>query len=279
MNVSPPQPTVKKRQSLMSLPRTDVLQFDPTKPGQTSDGAALVPPPKKRWSMMGRKLPGALPPDVPSITSSQGKPKSPTMSHSTSLDSLRLETGPGRTNADRPLAQGDSSNSSSSTSPGNGSPPTTAGVISYRAFCFKFSLEWAQHFEKPPGFFSPNPIQPQGITGPLKHNSSAVGLRWTAERRLIPPRLPAPAQNLLGTKIPGLNKEVLPCDPAAGVAGVAKTEKLKRAKYSGRALAEWMLVVCECNNFVERRRAEGVPNLKCVEVPTLGVEGFRKFGG
>jgi hypothetical protein len=38
------------------------------------------------------------------------------------------------------------------------------------------------------------------------------------------------------------------------------------------------MVVAECNNFVERRRSEGVPGLKWVEVPTLGVEGFRKFG-
>jgi hypothetical protein len=49
------------------------------------------------------------------------------------------------------------------------------------------------------------------------------------------------------------------------------------AKYAGRALAEWALVVKECNNFVERRKAEGVPSLKLMEVPTLGVESFRKY--
>lgn len=54
--------------------------------------------------------------------------------------------------------------------------------------------------------------------------------------------------------------------------------RAERAKYAGRALAEWALIVAECNNFVERRRAEGVPNLKLVEIPTLGVEGFRRFG-
>ncbi|ORY60169.1 uncharacterized protein BCR38DRAFT_350294 [Pseudomassariella vexata] len=50
------------------------------------------------------------------------------------------------------------------------------------------------------------------------------------------------------------------------------------AKYAGRALAEWGLVVCECNSFVDRRRDEGVPGLSEVEVPILGVEGFRKMG-
>jgi hypothetical protein len=50
------------------------------------------------------------------------------------------------------------------------------------------------------------------------------------------------------------------------------------ARYAGRALAEWGGIVGECNNFVERRRGEGVPGLRLVEVPTLGVEGFRRFG-
>ncbi|OTA99782.1 hypothetical protein M426DRAFT_67166 [Hypoxylon sp. CI-4A] len=48
-------------------------------------------------------------------------------------------------------------------------------------------------------------------------------------------------------------------------------------KYAGRALAEWSLVVAECNSFVDRRREEGVQGLADVEVPTLGVEGFRKL--
>lgn len=48
------------------------------------------------------------------------------------------------------------------------------------------------------------------------------------------------------------------------------------AKYSGRALAEWGLVVAECNSFIDRRREEGVLCLSDVEVPSLEVEGFRK---
>lgn len=49
-------------------------------------------------------------------------------------------------------------------------------------------------------------------------------------------------------------------------------------KYSGRALAEWGLVVGECNGFIDRRRDEGVLGLSDVEVPTLGIEGIRKVG-
>lgn len=53
----------------------------------------------------------------------------------------------------------------------------------------------------------------------------------------------------------------------------------KNAVYAGRALAEWGQVIWECNNFVDRRRDEGVPSLAEVEVPLLGVESFRKPGG
>lgn len=71
-----------------------------------------------------------------------------------------------------------------------------------------------------------------------------------------------------------MSREVLAKDPAE--AGSSR-ESIARAKYSGRALAEWAQIVSECNNFVERRRAEGVPGLKWIEVPTLGIEGFRRF--
>ncbi|KAL2022775.1 hypothetical protein VTK56DRAFT_4591 [Thermocarpiscus australiensis] len=52
------------------------------------------------------------------------------------------------------------------------------------------------------------------------------------------------------------------------------------AVYTGRALAEWSIVVSECNSFVDRRRDEGVLGLSDVEVPMLSVEGlgFRPRG-
>lgn len=51
-----------------------------------------------------------------------------------------------------------------------------------------------------------------------------------------------------------------------------------RATYSGRALAEWGIVVHECNSFIDRRRDEGVFGLRDVEVPSLGVENLRRMG-
>ncbi|KAJ2987179.1 hypothetical protein NUW58_g4649 [Xylaria curta] len=69
----------------------------------------------------------------------------------------------------------------------------------------------------------------------------------------------------------GLNKDnlVTPIEPTGSFA--------RSVKYAGRALAEWSLVVAECNSFIERRREEGVLGLQDVEVPALGVEGFRKI--
>lgn len=46
------------------------------------------------------------------------------------------------------------------------------------------------------------------------------------------------------------------------------------AIYSGRALAEWNMIVAECNAFIDRRRDEGVLGLSEVEVPILSTEGM-----
>ena len=48
-------------------------------------------------------------------------------------------------------------------------------------------------------------------------------------------------------------------------------------KYVGRALAEWNLLIAECQGFFERRRAEGVPSQELVETPSLSVDAFRKI--
>jgi hypothetical protein len=110
----------------------------------------------------------------------------------------------------------------------------------HRAFSFKFSLEWLDR-----------PIWP------------------SKNRQLSAPTLPAPAQTLLQIH-QGVTAEIKPVKPAA--------EDLRTAKYSGRALAEWALIVTECQNFFERRKEEGVPNNRLVETPTLGVESFRMYG-
>lgn len=65
----------------------------------------------------------------------------------------------------------------------------------------------------------------------------------------------------------------------SGVQAVKPTgHYTKNAIYTGRALAEWGIVIFECNNFIDRRQDEGVQGLTDVEVPTLGVDTFRRMG-
>jgi len=52
----------------------------------------------------------------------------------------------------------------------------------------------------------------------------------------------------------------------------------RSSRYAGMALAEWHLVVNECQNFFDRRRREGVPENRLVETPTLGVESLKRPG-
>lgn len=116
----------------------------------------------------------------------------------------------------------------------------TAIPQQHRNFSFKFSLEFQSNAKAP---------------GPL---------------RLLPPRLPLAAQQYLqlqSTRANGLyNAQAV---KPLGLSGV-------HAKYTGRALAEWMLIVGECQSFFDRRKNEGVPSNKLVETPTLGVEVFKR---
>ena len=110
----------------------------------------------------------------------------------------------------------------------------------------------------------------------LQNLSFKFSLEWNdrsaniqRDRKLYPPRLPLPAQIWLQSRKPdpGHFSASKPEGPAAG-----------SSKYSGRALAEWAVLINECQNFFERRKYEGVMGLKRVETPTLGVEAFRRPG-
>ena len=111
---------------------------------------------------------------------------------------------------------------------------------------------------------------------PHRNHSFKFSLEWMdrpyhtgKERRLFPPRLPLPAQMFLQRRH-GEPQEDKPCKPEGAA--------IESSKYMGRALAEWAIVVIECQNFYSRRKAEGVPSDRWVETPTLSVETFRKLG-
>ncbi|KAE9987587.1 hypothetical protein EG328_002228 [Venturia inaequalis] len=169
-------------------------------------------------------------------------------------------------------------------------PPTTLGptqtqqqkdeqakkdeIPTHRAFSFKFSLEWVDRLDR--------------------------RLQTPGSMRIQPPRLPVAAQQLLQSSRTSVHTSTSPDQAPLTVAGVGGTlgidptggsgngieirgvepvgEEKIQAKYTGRALAEWALVVGECQSFFERRRAEGVGQAKWIETPGLGVEAFKRPG-
>ena len=118
---------------------------------------------------------------------------------------------------------------------------TAAPATSYRTLSFRISLEWID----------------QDV-------NNAAG----RDRRIYPPKLPFPAELTLQPRQPDYVQDNSPLEPLGAMAGPSK--------YAGRALAEWAILITECQNFFERRKAEGVPSYLLVETPTLGVDPFRK---
>ncbi|KAF2167182.1 hypothetical protein M409DRAFT_66218 [Zasmidium cellare ATCC 36951] len=108
----------------------------------------------------------------------------------------------------------------------------------HRSLSFKFSLEFHPNYKQMP---------------PMRLNR---------------PRLPTPAQAYLQAQRPGLCESAVEAQEPRG-------KSVARARYSGRALAEWTMVVGECHSFFERRKNEGAPGNRHVETPTLGVEVFK----
>ena len=113
-------------------------------------------------------------------------------------------------------------------------------VVPYRSLSFKFSLEWVDKESQPSG----------------------------KDRRLSPPSVPPLAEGYAKARDPGFHSNE-PRKPEGSAVGPSR--------YAGRALAEWEFLVIECQNFFQRRRAEGVPSSQLVEIPSLSVEPFRKM--
>ena len=113
----------------------------------------------------------------------------------------------------------------------------------HRNFSFKFSLDYHPNVKAP---------------GPI---------------RLFPPRLPKPAQEFF------FQGRCAKANGALHMQSIEpKGQSRERARYTGRALAEWMMVVGECQSFFERRKTEGILENRQVETPMLGVEVFKRGG-
>lgn len=193
--------------------------------------------PKKKWSLLGKIIPFGT-----EETSQVPTTNKSLSSNSQKLEQVRQATAAARVS--RPTVQSKHKSSSSIDS-----STSTTSKASHRAYSFKFSLEWHP-----------------------SHQSPSHKANYGRDRRLSPPRLPGPAQSWLVGQVPGTADEVPSMKPKGYGDG-----KDCQSTYAGRALAEWTLLMLEYNNFVDRRRGEGVPTLKAMEVPLLTVEGFRKY--
>lgn len=117
--------------------------------------------------------------------------------------------------------------------------PTGQRSTAFQVHSFKFSLEW------------------------IGNDKSAFG----RERQLYPPRLPLSlSEKLRPSYLNGETRDLH--EPTSLLAG--------QAKYAGRALAEWDLLISEYQTFSKVRRSEGVPSDTLVETPTLSVDISRR---
>ena len=126
--------------------------------------------------------------------------------------------------------------------PDQGSAPETPVKTSGS---FKFSLEWSDR---------------AGAAARNGNNNN--------NRKLVPPRLPHTSHGVMRSLVADNEGRTRPKAPAGAEIGPSK--------YTGRALAEWWLLLLECQNFFDRRQAEGMASVQAVETPTLTVENFRK---
>jgi hypothetical protein len=124
----------------------------------------------------------------------------------------------------------------------------------------------------------PNRARPDNYSFKFSLESVPLGRGSPPALRLFPPKLPGPAQALLhelatDSSTPSASVKLLfaPCR-----AVMPTGSNVAHARYCGRALAEWTIIVGECQSFFERRKNEGVPNNRRVETPLLGVEVFRR---
>ncbi|KAI0872725.1 hypothetical protein GGS24DRAFT_426227 [Hypoxylon argillaceum] len=276
------------RQDITDAPPTDFDSMNAFNP--EAAGAA-----KKTWSLLGKVFSFAPNGEGPD-----------------DLETLRRETAASRMSAahPRPISTGSIVSAASSDTDSIGSSPTYEAT----QYLFKFILSWNNAGTMPPPNRIltrprlPNPAQSwvaakgQGESPlPLAGRPSATravsgsalpGLVDSAKNAGSPEAPTSPSsssttfdgRNSIGQFSLDLHEDDIPLRNAASlskenlVSPVEPTGSFARTvKYAGRALAEWSLVVAECNSFVERRREEGILGLQDVEVPVLGVEGFRKI--
>ncbi|KAI0025385.1 hypothetical protein F4780DRAFT_325527 [Xylariomycetidae sp. FL0641] len=274
-------------------PPTDFESMEtPSAPSESS--AVDDSSPKKRWSLLGKVL---------AFTNNNDA--------SNDLEAVRRDTAASRTAPTSPKATTNAGSVPASDTDSMGSAP----VFEETRYMFRFLLSWnpAGTIAPPNRILTrprlPGPAQSCITSIPQAESSPSAAVNRPAPTRAVSgspsPGLVDAARNADESDVPVSPITSTPLDRCDSNAPSSPTQLISEefqlwaqvalpqdsittpvepkgihatgVKYSGRALAEWGLVVAECNSFVDRRRDEGVPGLSDVEVPSLGVEGFRKL--
>jgi len=220
---------------------------------------AAKPEPKKRWSLLGKVL---------SLGSGTGAAKGHgrRLSWDEEFANARRETAELRSREHYPpetsVPRSGSESDSACSSP----------LYEEQKYVFKFFLAWHQPAAPPRERILNRPRLPGPAQGIVSlHNqsllSAAPATKWDMDGSTA-----ATIEATMPLAYEAQECVAEPAELATKPTGIFA----KNSIYCGRALAEWGQVIWECNNFVDRRRDEGVLGLHEVEVPILGVETFRK---
>ncbi|OKL63300.1 hypothetical protein UA08_01293 [Talaromyces atroroseus] len=234
--------------------------------------------PKRRWNLLKSVFGGTANPKPGEVT----PPGSVSDENEVNpIDSLMGEQGD--------IAQSDNHPSTSSQDTGNQTDEEDTNSIdeadhaANQPYNFKFSLEnhqWNQALKNRP---LTQPSLPKQTFHHVQHQRSVKALTSpaTEDEFVNEPRDNTDASTASTTNSYATTKGSGPSVDEIdyfdnGNKLSVRNERLVASKYAGRALAEWAQVVCEFDNFFERRRSEGVPSDELVETPSLSVDNFRK---
>lgn len=216
--------------------------------------------PKKKWSLLGKVL------SLGSGSGTSAKGRGRKASWDEEFINARRETAELRSRANQPP------NISVSASTSESDSACSSPLYEEQKYVFKFFLAWHQPAMPPRARILNRPRLPvpaQAIVSLQAHSAIdalPVVKKDTHDSTAV--AIEAPEASVDEAQESVVEPVTQPAKPTGVFA--------RNAIYSGRALAEWGQVIWECNNFVDRRRDEGVPGLHEVEVPMLGVDTFRK---
>lgn len=242
-----------------------------------TDAPPETPPPqiKKTWKIFRTMFKSSSNPKPGEVTPPGSSHGSSDGSESTNQSS---ETTP------EPATESQDSNGETGETNNSSSTPENSNK-SQRLFTFRFCLEWTDRQKwpnknrqlYPPSLPAPARLYIHSFRKPAVNQSDSGSASMSNSVHTADDGSETNSAGESFINQPISTKDGLPEDKdTQAMTPTPGNWASATSKYAGRALAEWAMIVSECDNFFERRRDEGVTCDKMVEIPTLGVDSFRK---